>query len=103
MVEAFENAAFSLKEEQISKLIATDTGYYIIKCIEDYMIEETQLNKEAIIANEKDKAFKDVYEPFLETLTSEFNDKVWDEITFKKTKNVTTSNFYDIYNSYMNE
>ena len=30
MVEAFETAAYSLKEEQISKLITTDTGYYII-------------------------------------------------------------------------
>lgn len=103
MVEEFENVAFSLKEEKISKIVTTDTGYYIIKCIEDYMIEETQANKENIIADEKDKAFKEVYEPYLETLTSEFNDKVWNEIVFTKADNVTTCNFYDIYNNYMNE
>ena len=103
MLEEFEKAAFSLKEEQISELVTTDTGYYIIKCMEDYMIEETQINKDSIIAKEKDKAFKDVYEPFLDSLTSEFNDKVWNEIKFSKIENVSTSNFYDIYNNYMNE
>ncbi|MBQ4068226.1 MAG: peptidylprolyl isomerase [Lachnospiraceae bacterium] len=103
MVEEFEEAAYLLKDDQISKLVTTDTGYYIIKCIEDYMIEETQANKESIIAQEKDKGFKEVYEPFLDSVTSEFNDKVWNEIDFKESKNVTTCNFYDIYNSYMSE
>lgn len=103
MVEEFEKTAFSLKDDEISKVVVTDDGYYIIKCIEDYMIEETQSNKERILAKAKDDEFIKIYEPFLETLSSEFNDKVWNSIEFTDGKNINTCNFYDIYNKYMEE
>lgn len=103
MVEEFEQAAFALKEDQISKVVTTDSGYYIIKCIEDYMIMETQENKERLISEAKDQAFKEIYKPYLESVSSEFNDKLWDSIVFEQKDNIKTCNFYDIYNKYMTE
>lgn len=100
MVEEFEKAAYNLKDDEISKVISTDSGYYIIKCIEDYMIEETQANKEKLIEDAKSAAFEEIYRPYLDSVTSEFNDKVWDEIKFTDGENINTSNFYDIYNKY---
>lgn len=101
MVEEFEQAAFALKQDQISRIISTDSGYYIIKCIEDYMIEETQANKERLIENAKDEAFKAIYKPYVESVSSEFNDRLWDSLGFEEKANVKTCNFYDIYNKYM--
>lgn len=103
MIEEYEKAAYALKAGEVSQVITTSDGFYLIKCIEDYMIEETQKNKEAIIAKEKDNAFMEIYKPYLETLTSEFNDEVWNGIDFTAAKDVKTSNFFDIYNKYMEE
>lgn len=103
MVQEFEDAAFKLKDGELSKVISTDFGYYIIMCIEDYMIQETQDNKTKLIDSAKDKAFKEIYTPFLASVTSEFNNSVWDSITFDSNKEVNTCNFYDIYNKYMEE
>lgn len=94
MIQEFEDAAFSLKTGEISSVIKTDEGYYIIKCINDYLENETQTNKAKMVDEAKKEAFNKVYDPFVSGLSSEFNDKVWDEITIEGMKDTTVSNFY---------
>ena len=44
MQESFEEAAFSLTSGQNSGLVEAEDGYYIIKCINDYLEKETEEN-----------------------------------------------------------
>ena len=45
MPETYENVAFALEEGEISYVITTDDGYYIVKCISTYERKATNENK----------------------------------------------------------
>lgn len=94
MIQEFEDSAYALKTDEVSGIIETPDGYYIIKCISDYMQDETQENKELIIQNAKNEAFKKIYDPFVDSLASEFNHSAWNKIKFSDMKEVTVTNFY---------
>lgn len=94
MIQEFEDAAYLLKTDETSGIIETPDGYYIIKCISDYLADETQQHKEEMIQNQKNEAFKEIYNPFVEKLASEFNDDVWKKISFSEMGEVKVSNFY---------
>ena len=94
MIQEFEDAAYLLKTDEMSGIVETPDGYYIIKCISDYMADETQENKALMIQEQKNKAFQEIYNPFVEKLSSEFNDDVWDKISFADMSEITVANFY---------
>lgn len=94
MLQEFEDAAFKLKIDEISGVIETKDGYFIIKCISDYMADETQKNKEAMVQEAKNEAFREIYDPFVAELSSEFNDKAWAKIKITELRDVNVSNFY---------
>lgn len=94
MIQEFEDAAYNLKTDEVSGIVETPDGYYIIKCISDYLQDKTQTHKEEMIKEEKDKHFKDIYDPFIESVSSEFNEEVWKSIKFEDMKDVKVSNFY---------
>ena len=95
MIEEFESVAYSLKADEVSEVVETGDGYYVIKCISDYMENETDDRKEKMIQQEKDEYFNSIYTPFIDTLSSEFNDEVWKGITFKDMSDINVSNFYE--------
>ncbi|MCI8669107.1 MAG: hypothetical protein HFI34_06245 [Lachnospiraceae bacterium] len=96
MIAEFETAAFGMTVGQVSGIIDTPDGYYIIKCLSDYMEAETQVHKQQMIQEAKDKAFMEIYNPFIGDLTSEFNDELWDSIKFSDMNDIKVSNFYEL-------
>lgn len=94
MIQEFEDAAYKLKNDEISGIIDTPDGYYVIKCISDYLEDETLKHKEEMVQQDKDSYFKEIYDPFVESLSSEFNDTVWDKISFEDMKEIKVVNFY---------
>lgn len=100
MEQVVENVIFNMENDELSGIIETEDGYYIIKCINSYDIEATDANKEVIIEQRKTKAFDEAYEVFVNGLTSEFNDTLWGKITLEYNENVKTVKFFDIYNQY---
>ncbi len=95
--EEFENVAFALAANENSQIVETDNGYYIIKCVDDYVVDKTEQNKENIIEEYEKKIFLKEYEPFLESQKLIFNNKVWDEISIKNYAKVKTDSLYTVY------
>lgn len=95
MIEEFEKAAYSLKADEVSEVIDTDDGYYVIKCISDYMEDETGKRKEEMVQQAKEDYFNSIYAPFVESLSSEFNDDVWKNISFADMTEIKVSDFYE--------
>lgn len=99
MEENFETAAFGLADGQVSNLVETEDGYYIIKCIHDYLETETAENKKNLEDKYKADKFKEIYEPFLEKQTLEFNNKIWQEISVQEYSECVSTALYDVYNA----
>jgi foldase protein PrsA len=97
---AYEQAAFNLATGEISSVIQTADGYYIIKCTSTFDKEETKTNKEKILEKRKSTAFSKEYNAFEKTVTEERNNKVWDAIHFVHDDKIVTSDFFSVFDSY---
>ena len=101
MPETYENVAFALEEGEISYVITTDDGYYIVKCISTYERKATNENKEAIINEAKRKAFEEKYNEFLPNVIANINEKEWENIKIIHNAEMKTDSFFDIYTDIM--
>lgn len=101
MAKEFEETAFNLDTEEISQIVTTEYGYHIIKCVSRFDRDETDANKAKILDKRKTEAFDKVYEEFIGQLPSQFNDKVWETITFLQNDEIKTMNFFDVYNQFL--
>lgn len=98
--EDYEAVAFELANDEISDIVETKYGYYIIKCISTSDKTQTESNKEEILKERRDAVFNSEYENFLGTLVGQLNEEKWNEISLIHDPNVTTSDFFDIYDKY---
>ncbi len=92
-----EKVAFSLENDQVSRRIKTDKGFYFLKCINHYNQEKTDDNKSVILEKRRKEAFDDVYMEFLDTLSSEFNEQVWEQVKVEVNQEVKTDSFFEVY------
>lgn len=97
MEPAFETAVFNLGTDEISDIVETSFGYHIIKCINTFNREETDNNKVKIVNQRREEVFGQEYDNFVNSLTKTLNDDLWDSVTFIREREVTTSNFFDLY------
>lgn len=100
MDPAFEEAAFNLETGEISEIVETQHGYSIIKCTNTFNREETDANKVKIVEKRREEVFGQEYDAFITSLTRTLNEPLWEKVTFVENEEVTTSNFFDIYNQY---
>lgn len=100
MEEAFETAAFNLGTGEISDIVETEFGYHIIKCINTFDREETDANKIKIVEQRREEAFGREYDAYVETLTRNLNEELWNTVNFIHDENVSTQNFFEVYATY---
>ena len=80
--KAFEDAAYSLEEGEISKVTECNDGYYIIKMITKDNEEETAAAMEEAEQNKADELFAPMLEKMDEKYDITMNESNWDEISF---------------------
>ena len=100
MEEAFETAAFNLGKDEISDVVETEFGYHIIKCLNTFDKDETDANKVKIVDQRRAEAFGQEYDAYVETLTRNLNEDLWNSVGFIHDENVKTMDFFDVYSEY---
>lgn len=93
----FERAAFSLEMGEVSGLVETEYGYYIIKCINDNAGGSYDRRREEIILARRTEAFAEYYSDFTAGIEMEFNDSAYDKLDIKKTAS-GSGRLYEIFN-----
>lgn len=100
---AFEGAAFNLGTDEISGIVETAHGYHIIKCISTFDRDETDRNKIEIVEQRRREVFNEEYSGFVEGLTRNLNQELWEQIGFIEDEEVTTDSFFEVYDAYFHK
>ena len=103
MESVIEECAFNLAVDEVSPVMKGENGYYIIHCVNTLDRKETDANKEKIITQRKKEAFNQVYGTFVESQITQLNEELWNNTTMIHNEQVTTSDFFDIYEKYFPE
>lgn len=98
-----EEVAFQLDNDDISDRIETESGYYFIKCLNKYNEELTEANKSNIVEKREKEAFDNAYDALMATLSSSFNDSVWDAIELDISGEISTKSFFEVFDRYCGE
>lgn len=80
MVSEFEEAAFSLDTGMISNIINCDIGYYIIKCIDDNVVDKALGQRQLIIEHRCQKQFNEFFDNYAPNVSIDFNENIWNSI-----------------------
>ena len=95
---AFEEAAFALAKDQVSDIIETDKGYYILKCTENFDRAATEQNKVTMVEKRRDTVFQQVYEELIANTPSEFHTKLWEGVRMESPSLTHTGvTFFSVY------
>ena len=84
-------------------MIETESGYYFIKCLDKYVEELTETNKENIIVKRRQEQFDNIFYEFINNSTFELNEKVWEKVKVDTSGIITTDSFFEVYEKYFTE
>ncbi|MBO4458456.1 MAG: peptidylprolyl isomerase [Butyrivibrio sp.] len=98
---AYEEVAFNLGNDEVSKVVKTDDGYVIIKCISTFNREETEANKVKIVEERKREVFGEKYDHFVATMNKQLNERLWNSVTLVDDPNVTTKSLMEVYQKHI--
>lgn len=90
-----EEISFNLSTNEISDIVENSDGFYIVRCISNFEVEETQLNKVSLLKVQKEQVFEDTYNKYLDSITKSLNTELFNETVMLHDPNIVTSDFFD--------
>lgn len=103
MIETVEQEVFKLEIDESTGIIETEKGYYIVKCVNDYLEDKTEENKKNILETKQTEYFLEKFNPFMKNQNVDFNEKEWKKKSIKDMEGATSNNLYEIYENMKKE
>lgn len=92
-----KNVLNLLEAGDVSESILVDGKYYIYQCVEKINRQLTEENKLMILQERAKVAFDDVYDAFVKTLHSSYNEELWENYTVDFSEKMDTNELFEIY------
>ncbi len=99
---ALEEVAFKLGNGEISDVVELDDGYHLLRCVSTFDREETDANKLKIVEERQGQVFGGEYDAFVETLVRSMNEELWQEIALVHDQEISTDDFFALYEQMRN-
>lgn len=96
MNDAYEDAAFSLAEGEVSRVISDHGKYYILQCVDDYDVEATKLRKEEMMREKKTEVFHTSYQAYKAEHPLIGDEELWNTLSVADCPEVE-ADFFAIY------
>ncbi len=100
MDAAVEEAAFSLAADEVSDIVETADGLYLMQCISTLDRSQTDANKILITDRLRDEEFEKIYNEYLENIGRNLNTELWKTVTLSYDDQVKTCSFFETYEKY---
>lgn len=91
---------FYLSSGQVSDVLQNINKYYIFKCVNDYMVDETEDRRVEILKTMKNNEFNINYQRYEDEYTLKSNSTYWKDIDLSKGDKCTIYKFEEIYYKY---
>lgn len=96
-LNALEETAFSLEQDQISEIISWEGKFYIQKCTSAYDEEATAARKLRLLEEKKARAFDQIYTPFIQEHPIRLKNGIWEGVDFSQGEECTSDDFFQLY------
>ena len=91
---------FYLSTGQISNVLPFKNKYYIFKCVDDYLEEETEERRLEVLRLMKNNEFKENFKKYDEKYIIKSNSTYWKDINLKDGVNSNIDIFEEVYYKY---
>ena len=91
---------FYLSDGQVSDVIQFKNEYYLFKCIEDYLVDETEDRRLEVLKSMKNSEFNENFEKYNSEYNIKSNSLYWRDIDIEDGLNCTIDKFDSIYYKY---
>lgn len=88
---------FYLSDGQVSEVIQFKNRFYLFKCVEDYLVDETEKRRLEVLRSMKNSEFDEKFKKYEETYNIRSNSSYWREIDLQEGRDCTIDKFEDIY------
>ena len=82
-IREFEDVAFNLESGEMSDIVETDFGYFIIKCTNYNMEADYDKQAEKVVLARRKQIFADSYLTYVNKQDGEYNDRFWEKNPIK--------------------
>ena len=91
---------FYLSNGQISEVIKFKNRYYLFKCTDDYLVDETEQRRLEVLRSMKNEEFKENYSKYEEQYNIKSNSTYWRDIDLQAGNECTIDKFEEVYYKY---
>ena len=93
-----ENLVYELDNGEYTDAVVTEEGFYFVKCVNKFVQDMTEANKDNIRMRRKTEMFHDAYEEFVSRTTFSLNEESWNAVSLTEVlSDIQTDCFFTEY------
>lgn len=95
-----EKQAFLMRDGEISDVIRTEEGYYLIKCIDDFDEQLSERNDASMLEYQRYQIWKSSFSEYADRHSVAFSEEIWKQLKFQYTTAMKQDNLFTVYEAY---